>query len=230
MELIDLSHTLTQEMPRFSADWPGPEISAWMSHAQSAESGRYQGCTCEISTVRFITSLGTYLDSPYHFHPGAASVEALGLDQLVLPGVVVDCREVQPRQPLGPQALAGYDIKGKAVLFHTGWSRYWGAPQYAEHPFLTRAAARALEQGGARLAGVDFLVIDDRQDPQRPVHVTLLGRQILIVENLTNLDSLPETGFTFHAAPVKVAGAAAFPVRAYAVLDRDRPPSTLPEA
>jgi kynurenine formamidase len=228
MELIDLSQTLTQEMPRFSPDWPGPEISAWMSHAQSAESGRYQGCTCEISEVRFITSLGTYLDSPYHFHPGAASVEALGLDQLVLPGVVVDCRGVQPRSPLGPQALAGYDIKGKAVLFHTGWSRYWGEPQYADHPFLTRAAARALEQGGARLAGVDFLVIDDRQDPQRPVHVTLLGRQILIVENLTNLDSLPKTGFTFHAAPVKVAGAAAFPVRAYAVLDRDLPPSALP--
>jgi kynurenine formamidase len=42
---------------------------------------------------------------------------------------------------------------------------------------------------------------------------------VLIVENLTGLEALIGREFTFHAAPVKVMGAAAFPVRAYAVLD-----------
>jgi len=48
--------------------------------------------------------------------------------------------------------------------------------------------------------------------------VTLLHAEILIVENLTNLAALPSAGFTFHAVPAKVAGAASFPVRAYAVV------------
>ena len=72
--------------------------------------------------------------------------------------------------------------------------------------------------GGAKLAGVDFLVIDNTRDPKRPVHVALLGKDILIVENLTNLHRIPGRGFTFHAAPVKIAGAASFPIRAYAVM------------
>jgi arylformamidase len=49
--------------------------------------------------------------------------------------------------------------------------------------------------------------------------MTLLGNDILIVENLTNLAALPSSGFTFHAVPVKIKGVAAFPVRAYAVVE-----------
>lgn len=219
MRLIDLSHVIEPGMPLFSPSAPSPQISAWMSHAQAAESGHYQDCTCEISEVRFITSLGTYMDSPYHFDPSGPSIEQLALEQCVLPGVVVDCSHVAAREAIGPGVLRGHDIAGKAVLFRTGWSRYWGEPAYYDFPFLTGETAVALRDGGARLAGVDFLVIDDTRNPRRPVHVTLLHSGVLIVENLTNLGQLPASGFTFHAAPVKVKRAAAFPVRAYAVLD-----------
>ena len=218
MQLVDLSHTIEAGMPMFSPSAPGPQISAWMSHAQAAASGRYQDCTCEVSQVSFITSMGTYLDSPYHFHPAGASIEQLRLEQLVLPGVVVDCRGASPKQPIGPEAFATLDVSGKAVLFHSGWSRFWGQPEYYEHPFLTGEAAKALVEGGARLVGVDWLVIDDTNDSRRPVHVTLLGENVLIVENLTNLEALPPSEFIFHAAPLKFEGAAAFPVRAYTML------------
>ena len=166
--------------------------------------------------MSFITSLGTYLDSPYHFHPERASIEELPLERLVLPGLVVDCTRTSARQPIGPDVLAGLDFGGKAVLFHSGWSRFWEQPEYYDHPFLSGDTARALVGGGAWLAGVDWLVIDDTRDPRRPVHVTLLGENVLIVENLTNLAALPSSGFIFHAAPLKFVGAAAFPVRAYA--------------
>lgn len=218
MRLIDLSQTIAPGMPLFSSSAPQPSIAPWMSHAQAAASGRYEGCTCEISEVRFVTSLGTYMDSPFHFNPAGATIDRLALEQLVLPGVVVDCTSVTARQPIGPDALAGVDVADKAVLFNTGWSRYWGQPEYFDFPFLTGETALALRERGAKLAGVDFLVIDDTTNPRRPVHVTLLNADILIVENLTNLISLPRGGFMFHAAPVKVAGAAAFPVRAYAVV------------
>jgi kynurenine formamidase len=69
------------------------------------------------------------------------------------------------------------------------------------------------------LVGIDTLVIDSTQDPTRPVHTLLLRSGILIVENLTGLDGLLAKEFTFVAAPVKVAGAASFPVRAFAMLE-----------
>jgi kynurenine formamidase len=168
--------------------------------------------------VHFVTSLGTYLDSPFHFDPGGDSIEVLSLEQLVLPGIVIDCPGVLAREAIKPELLEGIDISNKAVLFNTGWSRYWGQLAYYDFPFLAGETAQALKDGGAKLAGVDFLVIDDTSDPKRPVHNILLKNDILIVENLTNLDSLPESGFTFHAAPIKMRSAAAFPVRAYAVL------------
>lgn len=220
MQLTDLSHTIGPGMSLFGPSAPPPQIIPWQSHAQAAQSGHYEGCTCEITEMRFVTSLGTYMDSPFHFDPQGATIAALTLERLVLPGVVVDCTHVQGYEPIGPEVLAGVDINGKAVLFHTGWSRYWGQPQYQTFPFLTGETALALRAGGAQLAGVDFLVIDDLDNSRRPVHVTLLQAGILIVENLTNLAALPTAGFIFHAAPVKVEGAAAFPVRAYAVSAR----------
>jgi len=218
MQLVDLSHTIEHGMPLFSPTAPQPKIYPWLSHAQSANSGSYLDCTCEITEIRFLTSIGTYIDSPYHFHPKKDAVESLELAQCVLPGLIVDCTSFQRRQPITPDVLRGLEVSGKAILFHTGWSQYWGRSEYSDHPYLTREAADVLSQGGARLAGVDFLVIDNTRNPERPVHVTLLEKDILIVENLTNLKSLPQTGFTFHAAPVKVMGAASFPVRAYGLI------------
>jgi len=218
MQLIDLSQMIEADMQLFSPMAPKPQIGAWMSHADAAASGNYEGTTCEITEVTFVTSVCTYLDSPYHFHPDKGAIDTLTLDQTVLPGVVVDCTGVGAREAIGPGVLEGVDIAGKAVLFHTGWSRYWGQPEYLQFPFLSGETAQVLKAGGAKLAGVDFLVIDNTTDQTRPVHVTLLGADILIVENLTNLAALPKDAFVFHAAPVRVKGAAAFPVRAYAVV------------
>jgi kynurenine formamidase len=86
------------------------------------------------------------------------------------------------------------------------------------YPYIGREAAEYLRDAGAKLVGVDYLAIDNQQDAMRPVHTTLLRNNILIVENLTGLEALIGQDFIFHAAPVKVEGAAAFPIRAYAVV------------
>ena len=218
MQLIDLSQTISPNMSMFSPTAPAPTANAWLSHEQAQQSGNYEDCSCEITQVEFLTSTGTYMDSPYHFNPQGKQIHELKLAQLVLPGIVIDCTHLRARQPIESSVLAGIDLAGKAVLFHTGWSQYWGQPKYSEFPFLTEETAIALREGGAKLAGVDFLVIDDTANPRRPVHVTLLHAEILIVENLTNLAQLPSEDFMFHAAPVKFEGTAAFPVRAYAVV------------
>jgi arylformamidase len=222
MHLIDLSQTIEPEMNLFSATAPKPQLTEWQSHETARQSGHYEDCSCAMTEVKFVTSLGTYMDSPYHFNSDGGSIETLTLAQTVLSGVVVDCTDFKEHDAIEPDVLENIDIRDKAVLFNTGWSRFWNQPKYMNFPYLTHATAEALRDGGAKLAGVDFLVIDDTTNPRRPVHVTLLHSNILIVENLTNLGDLPtDKPFTFHASPVKYKGAAAFPVRAYAVVHSD---------
>lgn len=214
--LVDLSHTIQPEMPRFSGIAP-PHIGAVWTHSESAERG-YQDTTCELTEVRFVTSIGTYLDAPYHFDPQGADISQLELSQLVLPGLALDLRDqATPDSPLPTKVLEGLDVSGKALLLCTGWSDYWGDEQYYHPPFVPRAMAEQLRELQPALVGIDTLVIDSARDPTRPAHTLLLRAGILIVENLTGLDELVGKTFTFVAVPVKVAGAAAFPVRAFAI-------------
>lgn len=98
--------------------------------------------------------------------------------------------------------------------------RVTGTPRstqyYEGHPFLTEDAASFLADSGVALVGIDSHNVDDAQDLRRPVHTILLGREIPIVEHMTNLARLPERGFRFFAVPVKVKGFGTFPVRAFA--------------
>jgi kynurenine formamidase len=214
--LLDLSHTIEPDMPRFPSFDP-PYIGAVWTHADAAARGYYQGTTCEVTEVRFVTSIGTYLDSPYHFDPDGVDISQLDLSQLVLPGLALDLRDrAAPDAPLPTDVLDGLDVEGKALLLCTGWSDHWGDERYHHHPFVPREMAERLRAMRPALVGIDTLVIDSAQDPTRPAHTLLLRAGILIVENLTGLSRLVGEAFTFVAAPVKVAGAAAFPVRAFA--------------
>jgi kynurenine formamidase len=113
-----------------------------------------------------------------------------------------------------------HDLKGKAVLVHTGWDKHWRTEQYFEnHPFLTRDAADYLTSSGVALVGIDSLNIDDTSDGSRPAHTILLGASIPIVEHMCNLSALPPSGFKFFAVPAPVKGMGSFPVRAFAVID-----------
>ena len=107
------------------------------------------------------------------------------------------------------------------MLFSTGWDRHWRTDQYGatDHPFLTTDAAEALIAGGAFVAGIDSVNIDDTRGTTRPIHSMLLDAGILIVEHLTHLDVLVGQAFRFFAAPPKVRGMGTFPVRAAAIVD-----------
>jgi kynurenine formamidase len=117
-----------------------------------------------------------------------------------------------------PSAFKGLNLRGKAVLVHTGWDRHWNTDQYFEkHPFLTADAAEYLAEAGVVLVGIDSLNIDDTADGRRPAHTTLLRADIPIVEHLCNLGDLPLAGFRFFAVPVKVKSFGTFPVMAFAI-------------
>lgn len=217
MELLDLSQSIEEGMPRFPS-LPSPTIRPFWSHEESARSGRYQGCTCEVSQIQMVTSLGTYLDSPFHFDPEGLDIGRLPLDSLVLSGKCLDLRGKGAGEGIGAQDLGATLGKGEALLLCTGWSRHWGTESYQAHPFLTREAVSRLLGERVGLVGIDALVLDDVRDPTRPAHSLLLPKGVLILENLTNLEALIGRVFTLFAVPPKVKGVASFPVRAFALL------------
>jgi arylformamidase len=135
-----------------------------------------------------------------------------------LPAVVVR-RPWDQGIAIGAAHFDGADVRGKAVLVHTGWDQHWRTDRYGvEHPYLTADAADWLVAHGVALVGIDSNNIDDTRVRARPVHTRLHGAGIPICEHMTGLGDLPDEGFRFAAVPPKVRGMGTFPVRAYAVV------------
>ena len=215
---LDLSHAIEDEQVTYPG-LPAPKIDEHLTR-EASRAHYAPGTEFSIGRITMVGNTGTYLDSPYHRFADGRDLAALALEQLVdLDGVLVRTAEGADRE-LGPELLDGLDLRGKAVLFHTGWSRHFATPAYgAGHPFLTAAIALSLVDAGAALVGIDSLNIDDTADQARPVHTALLGAGIPIVEHLTALDQLPLTGFRFNAVPARVRNMGTWPVRAFAVID-----------
>jgi arylformamidase len=115
--------------------------------------------------------------------------------------------------------LTDAQIRGRAVLIRTGWDSKWRTDAYFEaHPYLTGELAQRLADAGAVLVGIDSYNIDCTDGGERPVHSTLLRRDIPIVEHMTGLSQLPPEGSRFFAVPPKVSAFGTFPVRAFAIL------------
>ena len=130
--------------------------------------------------------------------------------------LVIDCSEGE--RAIGPEALVDAELRYRAVLIRTDFSRFWGTPEYfGPNPFLTAEACAMLVRAGALFVGIDSLNIDDTADLSRPAHTTLLGAGIPVCEHMTNLAAVPSTGGRLHAVPIAWEGGASFPVRAYVV-------------
>lgn len=215
--LIDLSHVVADGTVTYPG-LPAPVIRDHLS--RDASRSRYApGTEFQIGRIEMVANTGTYVDAPFHRYADGTDLAGLTLDVLAdLDGLVVRIPAGAPAA-IDIHAFAAIDPRDRAVLVHTGWDRHWGAPAYGAggHPFLTRAAAEHLAQAGARLVGIDSLNIDDATDGARPAHTVLLGAGIPIVEHLTGLARLPDTGFRFFAVPPKVRGMGSFPVRAFAI-------------
>lgn len=215
--LIELSHRITEGMLTYPGV-PGPRLGVHLSREASREVYA-PGTEFHIGTVELAANTGTYLDTPYHRYPEGPDLSGVPLEAVAdLPGLVV---RAEGARSVGADRFAGLEVRGRAVLVQTGWDRHFGTEAYFHgHPYLEPEAARWLTERGAALVGIDSLNIDDTPPRgERPAHTLLLGAGIPIVEHLTGLAALPDTGFRLHAAPPMITGLGTFPVRAYAVVD-----------
>jgi kynurenine formamidase len=216
-KFVELNHVLEDGMRAYPG-LPSPEIGPFLDHEESRP--HYDGqAEFYLGKFNIVCSLGTYLDSPFHRYPDAADLSQIPLEMVAgVPGITLDAA-ISPNRSTACHCSQS-EMQGRAVLIRTGWDRRWGTEDYWEPgPYLGEELIDLLIRAKARLVGVDFWNVDNTADLSRPAHTRLLASGILIVENLCNLATLPRTGFTFYAVPLRILRGASFPVRAFAEID-----------
>jgi kynurenine formamidase len=219
ISLIDLSHTVFDGLVTYKG-LPAPIICDYLSREESRKLYA-PGTEFQIGKIEMVANTGTYIDCPFHRFADGKDLSELPLCHVAeLPAIVINApfgRSLAVTSEHIAASLAGRAIQGHAILVHTGWDTHWNTEKYySGHPYLTGEAAVWLRDAGVTLVGIDSHNIDDTSGNTRPVHTTLLGAGILVVEHLCNLASLPPDGFIFSAVPPKFKGVGTFPVRAMA--------------
>jgi len=212
---VDLSHHVRDGMVTLPG-LPSPEVTAFLTREASRQTYA-EGTTFDIGRISMIANTGTYVDAPFHRFADGYDLSGLPLERLAnVPVTLVDVRGSEQRG-VTAEALAPYDVGGRAVLLHSGDSARFGTPEYVvDAHFLTRDGAESLVDRGAAVVGIDAANIDDMTDGTRPSHTLLLQAGIPIVEHLTAFDRLGAGDpMLFTAVPPMVEGMGTFPVRAF---------------
>ena len=200
--LIDLSHKLVSNMPVY----PGDSIL----HVQQSAWVEKEGYAHFDLTIG--VHAGTHMDGPAHMVAGGRKLCDFAPDRFITTAKILHKRDAQEITLLDVELL---NLKpGDALLVRTDFSSHFNDPEYfTSYPVLTEEAAHSLVEKGIGLLGIDWPSPDT--DPFR-VHKILLGAEVLIIENLTNLATLGDhTECRLYALPMKVDADSA-PVRVIA--------------
>lgn len=211
MPVIDLTHTIINGMPVF----PG-SVPVDISRQANLASEGYNELHLKISG-----HTGTHIDCGRHLFAGGPHLSSLPADAFTGKGIVIDCRNEPDSNWITYTRLKADEqgiIDADFVLLYTGWSRYWKSNRYFESfPVLNTAAADYLASFPLKGVGVDTPGFDPADSSELAVHKTLLSKEIILIENLTNLESLPKGGFIFCCFPLKINGGDGSPVRAVGI-------------
>src|SRR5258706_11309323 len=134
---IDLSHAITEGMITLRG-FPAPIICDFISR-EASKKLYAEGTSFQLGKFEMAANTGTYIDSPFHRYEDGKDISELDLASLAdLESVVVRVEGMRGRA-VDRNAFAATDVRGKAVLVHTGWAEHWGTEQYFDnHPFLTK--------------------------------------------------------------------------------------------
>ncbi|HSQ34643.1 MAG TPA: cyclase family protein [Candidatus Binatia bacterium] len=218
MTVTDLSHTLEPGMPYF----PGTEATVFSRPFTVASHGFAE------QRISMLTHSGTHMDAPAHILENGATLEQLGLPHFVGSALIID-RSASSRPVIDVDELLPFRgfLEGKDfVLLRTGWCDHWGeAAYFRDFPVLSEAAALWLAAFRFKGIGVDTISFDAHDSSALPIHRIFLGLNIVLVENLVNLERIPEPEFIFCCLPLKIAAADGAPVRAVALCPKKNHPN-----
>ncbi|WP_051580933.1 cyclase family protein [Pseudonocardia acaciae] len=209
--VIDLSQAYYEGMPH-ATTIPAPSF-------RPVRTMEEHGLRC--LELRMPIHLGTHLDAPSHFIADGATIDQVPPSTLIGPAVCVSV-DKPADQPIEIADLEAADARpGDALLIRTGWDELFTDPGYLHHPYLSVPAAEWIVRRGFRLVGVDTVTPELPGDLRPtgypcPVHTTLLGAGVLILENLV-LREVTNTRFTLVVGALKIVGGDGSPARVLAL-------------
>ncbi len=222
--LIDLSYALGSDLPPMKGH-PVVDYRLTDTHEVHRRTN---------AVISFSIHMGTHIDPPYHYIPDGETIDQLPLERFYTPGFVFNLRGRVPeytaihvRQLLEGTRLPDGGLRGYFVIVNSGWAaeNYHKAHYYSRAPWLATETAEWFVAQGVGAVGLDHppdkLTLDpatDRLEPgDSPVHRTLLGNKVLIVENLANVDQLGSRPFRVAAFPLKIHRGCGGPARVVAI-------------
>ena len=211
MRVVDLTHAFRNGMPVF----PGLPEPSFEPIAKVEDDGY------AMTRYAMLNHIGTHVDAPAHQIAGGDTLDEIGLERLVTDAVTID---VSHRNPHGPVPLAEIEPEldrvqpGDIVLFYSDNARNYGSDAYwTGWSYPDADAAHALIERGVSAIGFDGPSADPVDSTTFDLHRIWLGAGRMILENVANLDQLPERAQVV-VAPMKVAAANGAPARIFALL------------
>lgn len=212
MKVIDLTQMINEKMPVYPGTEP-PKLTV---------ANTYEKDGFRETLLSFYSHTGTHMDAPFHIYADRASLDALPAEQFVGKALVIDCTDAGKGGVIGMEYIDKTAAdKADFLLFRTGWDRYWGEEKYfGEYPVVSTEVCQYLLDSKKKGVGFDVIGIDPVSDGNLTRHKMLLSqREMVIIENLTNLDKVGAGLFTFAALPMKYQDADGAPVRAVAIIE-----------
>ncbi|EHQ87859.1 cyclase family protein [Desulfosporosinus youngiae] len=214
MKVTDLTHMIHTEMPVY----PGTERPV-LQKANTLEKDGFQE-----AKITMYSHTGTHIDAPAHMLRDGLYLDDFKIDQFIGKALILDFSKINvPLVEL--DNLRPYEEKIRKVDFiilRTGWSNYWGEDKYYENfPTLSEESAQWLSEFALKGIGIDAISIDGMNTDTFAIHKMFLGKNILIIENLTNLESIGQESFILSIMPLKTKNADGSPVRAFSIEDWD---------
>ena len=224
MRIVDLTMELEDNMSTHPAH-ARCVVLEFANHAGTAPrfTPPCQGFASRV--LMFSDHIGTHVDSPFHFIPTAGTIESIPLEQFIGPAVCLDVSAKRPDEPANPQMFeaaertAGVRVQRGDILLFRAWPGHHTEAGFLRCAGMNQAAAEWAASRGVKVVGCDLASPDDPKDMVRPVHLTLLGQGILIMEHIANLETLPGPRFQFVGLPLRVKGATGSPIRAVAIFE-----------
>lgn len=225
--VLDLAYAINDQL----VPWPGD--ARWFeteTNATFEKDGYFTRSFC------MLEHYGTHLDAPAHFAPGNMTVEQIPVERFFGPAVVIDVRtqgaaDADYQAPAGLiddwENRHGQIREGSIVLLRTGWASRWpDSRRYRNQDAAGRMHFPGFSQGAAEKCirravsgiGCDTMSVDFGASQDFPVHRLALGTGLYHLENLSDLNELPENGAWLIVAPIKLEGGSGGPVRVFALL------------
>lgn len=225
--VVDLTHSYSRTHAKSASSGLGPVRSAALTQKDTPH------------RISVSAQTNTRIDAPAHLQQGMWTVDQIPPERLIAPLCVLDVTDQVRRNPdyeVSVEDIAQWeqihgDIPpGAVVLVRTGWGERWNSPQayrnadksgVMHYPGYARETARFLVEGRLALAlGIDTLSVDPGSARISAVHQYTLAHSVYHLENVANLERVPDSGAVVVVAPMKLEGEVDGPVRILALTRR----------